>query len=334
MRLLKIFLILLCIFGFYGFVNAADTLTLTWEVEKRFVDSVGKIISLNKQIQRTPKNILLEEIFKRRNTYTRYAQSLKQNMEMNSKLVATVDVSNRYKLSLQKYLLSCEIAALRMVVEAVSGKYVSEEIIIREIPHYAWPLKEGIWWDPEKEFVGVYTWSQAKATWYGVYGFPLSRFLDRKWYDNEYRNTLIGRVFDPNSELSYIFTSLEKWDHVIFWADWCTTPAFDDGIVDKVDMYIIKTFGIAARNLCERNSNERRLSWKTQDNQTIAGLSWEHAYVLLWYVGDKSNPTHIIVWDTDTGKHIYPILEWIRKWSLLEYRTLIVKDNSISRNKK
>ncbi len=79
----------------------------------------------------------------------------------------------------------------------------------------------------------------------------------------------MGTGFDPNRELTYLLASLEKGDHIIFWADWCTTPAFDDGIVEKVDMYIIKTFGIAAKNLCERSSGERKMTWKTAENQSI-----------------------------------------------------------------
>ena len=40
----------------------------------------------------------------------------------------------------------------------------------------------------------------------------------------------------------YALESLEKGKHVILWGDWCTTPSLDDGIVDKVDTYIVRTF--------------------------------------------------------------------------------------------
>ncbi len=132
----KIGIILFFTLGMYHSLSAEENFSLNNEINDRFVDTVVKIIYLNKQMQRNPKNIILDEIFKRRNTYTRYAQSLKQHMEMNSTLIAAIDVSNRYKLTLQKYSLSCEIAAIRTVVEAISGKYVSEEIIMREIPHF------------------------------------------------------------------------------------------------------------------------------------------------------------------------------------------------------
>ncbi len=56
----------------------------------------------------------------------------------------------------------------------------------------------------------------------------------------------------------------------------------------------------------------------------MVGLSGEHAFVLLGYIGSPSRPSHLIVWDTYTGRHIYPISEWMRKWSLIQYRSLII----------
>ena len=144
----------------------------------------------------------------------------------------------------------------------------------------------------------------------------------------------MGIKTNSEKELNYALDALEKGKHIIFWADWCTTPSLDDGLVDKVDIYIVRTFKISSRNLCERDSEARKMTWKTPENKTIEAISGEHAFVLLGYVGPKNDPSHIIVWDTDTGRHVYPILEWMRKWSLLDYRMLIVGDESNSRNKK
>ncbi len=44
------------------------------------------------------------------------------------------DISKKYKLTLQKYKLSCEIAALRMVIYSIIGKPISEEKILASIP--------------------------------------------------------------------------------------------------------------------------------------------------------------------------------------------------------
>lgn len=315
-------------------VFALDEWDFTWQVEKKFEQTVVKILRLNNEMKRGPKKTLLDEIYKKRDIYTRYAKSLHRHLDIRNSFKPTLDVSSRYKLTLQKYKLSCEIAALRMIIEALSGKYVTEETLMREIPHYPGPYSNGIWWDPEKEFVWSYTGAQANATGYGVYGMPLARFLDRKWYDNEYRNFHMEQWFQARDELSYALDSLEKWDHILLWADWCTTPEFDDGIVEKIDLYIVRNFKISWRNECERDASNRKLTWTTPDNIVITGLSWEHAFLLLGYVGEKNNPSHVIVWDTDTGKHYYPVHEWMRKWNLLEYRMLVVKWKYNSWNKK
>jgi hypothetical protein len=36
------------------------------------------------------------------------------------------------------------------------------------------------------------------------------------------------------------------------------------------------------------------------------------------------SPTHIRVWDTDTGYHLYPVVEWMRKWEAMDYRSIII----------
>ena len=47
-------------------------------------------------------------------------------------------------------------------------------------------------------------------------------------------------------------------------------------------------------------------------------------FYLLGYNGTINNPTHIRVWDTDTGYHEYPTHEWMRKWELMKYKSLII----------
>jgi hypothetical protein len=83
-------------------------------------------------------------------------------------------------------------------------------------------------------------------------------------------------------------------------------------------------FPLPARNSCQVSSSKRLMKWITPAGKKIAWLSWEHAFVLLGYVWSIKKPTHIIVWDTYTGRHIYPYSEWMRKWSLLQYRSLII----------
>ena len=56
----------------------------------------------------------------------------------------------------------------------------------------------------------------------------------------------------------------------------------------------------------------------------IQWLNWEHAFYLLWYKWGTENPTHIIVWDTNTWKHTYATKEWLRKWGKMQDRSIVV----------
>jgi hypothetical protein len=66
------------------------------------------------------------------------------------------------------------------------------------------------------------------------------------------------------------------------------------------------------------------LRWTTPEGKVIDAISGEHAFILLGYIGSLEKPSHIIVFDTDTGRHIYPYSEWMRKWALMEYRSLLI----------
>jgi hypothetical protein len=68
------------------------------------------------------------------------------------------------------------------------------------------------------------------------------RYLDQKGYSNEYRSSLLGFKTNPEKELNYALSSLESGSHILLWGDWCTSPEFEDGIVNKVDTYIVRTF--------------------------------------------------------------------------------------------
>ena len=61
----------------------------------------------------------------------------------------------------------------------------------------------------------------------------------------------------------------------------------------------------------------------------FVGLSGDHAFILIGYEGSRTHPTHIRVFDTNTGFHLYPISEWMRKWNAMDNRSLIVKNPSL-----
>lgn len=88
----------------------------------------------------------------------------------------TVDRSMGYHFRIQQYKLSCEIAALQIVLSAL-GIVVTEDDIIASIPQYPYIYASGgIWGDPDIQFVGLYTGSQAKQTGYGIYESPLANY--------------------------------------------------------------------------------------------------------------------------------------------------------------
>jgi hypothetical protein len=54
-------------------------------------------------------------------------------------------------------------------------------------------------------------------------------------------------------------------------------------------------------------------------------LAWEHAFYLLWYKWSVNNPSSIIVWDTMFWELEIPTSEWLRKWNLMQNRSIIIK---------
>ncbi len=236
-----------------------------------------------------------------------------------------MDMIYLYTPYIQKYPLSCEIASVRMILESL-GKRKSEESIYRAIPRSPWVLSGWIWWDPDKEFVWSLTWTQWGRTGYGIYEKPLSDYIEKQWFNTEIINQDSKHPWmTPHKQLVYLLDKVKHWSHVILWWDWCTTPADEDGILQSGWRWTLHYFPLAAKNICVRSSEERKFSWKTTDNKKIEGLSGEHTFVLLWYIGAETWISHVIVWDTYTGRHIFSYDEWMRKWELMNYRSLRVE---------
>jgi hypothetical protein len=204
---------------------------------------------------------------------------------------------------------------------------VTERQILLDIPYFAQPYSTGgIWWDPDIEFVGYYTGGQAKQTGYGIYEAPLALYAQTHSLDTRIINQLLYTGWStPANHLWELLSTLDDPDsHVILWGDWCTDPDSEDGFFSKWGKSILRSFPLPARNRCWRDASERRIRWQTPSGKQFVWLSGEHAYVLLGYIGKIKNPTHIIVWDTYTGRHVYPYAEWIRKWAEMQYRSLII----------
>ncbi len=285
----------------------------------------NQAIALGKTIEKNAESPILDRVIYQREAIGNALQKLYAEFDYWFRWEITLDISHRYDFSLQKYKLSCEIAAVRMIIEGLTDRTISEDEIISKIRVQNEPLSpEGIWWDPDIGFVGSITGSQYKKTGYGIYEKPLSKYLKESGLNIEESIPKNNSYQQPASKLTTLLSSIDRWSLVMLWWDWCTSPWAEDGIVLKIDTYIARLFLFSAKNPCDRSSEDRKFSWSTQSGKKIEAISGEHVFLLLGYIWNKENPTHIIVWDTDTGKHFYPYNEWMRKWSLLQYRSLSV----------
>lgn len=235
----------------------------------------------------------------------------------------TLDTTLLYEPYIQKYSLSCEIAAVRMVMQSF-WKRRSEESIFWKIPHFPGPLIDGIWGDPDHEFVWDIKWTQGWKTGFWIYEFPLLRYLKNEWFEVERNNNLINPGLKPSLELTNLLNAIKTGSRVILWGDWCTLPEYEDGILSRGWRRILPYFPLGAKNQCDRDTESRKFSWQTPEWKRIDAVSGEHTFILLGYIWEIENPSHIIVWDTYTGRHIFPREEWMRKWELLNYRNLII----------
>jgi uncharacterized protein YvpB len=91
--------------------------------------------------------------------FRNYRENVFRELSQRSSLIPlvwslhpTLDTSSVYEPYIQKYKLSCEIAAMRMVLQSF-GMKKTEESLLRQIPHFRGPLTNGIWGDPDMEFV-------------------------------------------------------------------------------------------------------------------------------------------------------------------------------------
>jgi hypothetical protein len=100
------------------------------------------------------------------------------------------------------------------------------------------------------------------------------------------------------THLTHLLSSLDEGRHVI----------------TKNHSVLTQIFPIPARNPCKNYKAYRYYDWRTSEGKKVTALSGDHVFVLLGYIGSRESPSHIIVWDTDTGRHIYQTTEWMRKW--------------------
>lgn len=254
-----------------------------------------------------------------------------------------------YKLSLQERSLSCESSASSDILSTLLGKNISEEAVIYNLPKSLYyntvpeehPNNVSIWGNPNIWFVGHIDHreellaKQKLMTGYGVYEAPIAQVYNTYWFTTQIINKhTYNKAMSPSIHIRYLLEKLKRWSYVQLWWDWCTRLEYDDGILDSKRNFTDKQVGLStsAKNTCYNVDKPRELKWKYygENGELVEhiGLDGEHAFILLGWKGSIKNPTHIRVWDTDTGYHEYPLQEWMRKWEKMDYRSIVIQKKS------
>lgn len=252
-----------------------------------------------------------------------------------------------FQLSLQKKALSCESSATSDILATFLWKSVHEDTVIAKLPRWDYFNKlpdvastdNKVWGNPEAGFVGYIqsvsgiSASQRFMTWYGVYEPPIAEVYESYWLHTQIfnRNNHSDSI-TPEIHLRFILEKLKSWSMVQLWGDWCTTWKYDDGVLAKkadIKNSNMDDF-ISAKNWCYNVWWARELRWQYKDSNgnfvNHTGLDGQHAFILLWWKWNIHRPSYIKVWDTDTGYHVYPTAEWMRKWERMDYRSVIVTE--------
>lgn len=270
----------------------------------------------------------------------------KLNYKYIPKFKPNLDISKNIKLKrIQKRPLSCELSVTADILSHLTSKVVSEDDVFEKIDKtyldtLPYIIDNKLYWgNPNKGFVWYidYYWSkswikptQRDMTWYGIYEKPISEVYKSYWFDLEIiTKENYKEDFNEKKHLSYLLKNLERWNMVQLWADWCTREEYDDGKINKYEITQEKVDNkIYAKNYCNTTLKDRKIEWNYIENfeeKKHIWLIWEHAFYLLWYNWGVENPTKIIVWDSDTGYHRYDTEEWLRKWELMDFKSIVIK---------
>lgn len=248
------------------------------------------------------------------------------------------DVTDKLaKLHIQERNLSCEASATTDILSTVLKKDILEIDILEKMkkdktywkPSYKnseWKL---IWWDPNEWFVWIMDWYQYNLTGYAIYEKPMSEIYTDYWVKTETYNKFENNLWlnSTKEALVYMLKELVKWNYVQMWWDYCTDQNFEDWNIDRKISTEEANSGFSQKNFCYSFHQERTITWYTDDWKEIRAGKQSHNFVLLWYIWDIENPEKIIIWDTQTWKHIYPTAERMRKWELNDARAIIVYNN-------
>jgi hypothetical protein len=276
------------------------------------------------------RNFIREKILRRNEKNRLDSLELTSAAEKND-YEFNLDISNNFKYKrLQERSLSCELSAASDIVSYFINKKVTEIYIIKQVSkdYYNKPFEvinnKKIWGNPNAWYVWyidkLSSWQKARQynmTWYWVLEKPIANiFKDFGLETKIITNKDYNENYNKYDHLTEILQSINNWNMVQLWWDYCTNPLYED---------------TANKNKCINFSRDRTIEWYYNEDWKLIKhewLIWEHAFYLLWYKWWVENPSDIIVWDTQTGKHTFPIKEWLRKWDLMQNRSIIISNNT------
>lgn len=188
-----------------------------------------------------------------------------------------------------------------------------------------------IWWDPDKWFVWDIDGSQRKMTGYWVNEKPLIAYYNNKELITEQITREKVEKSSPEKMMKYLLKQVQNWKMVQMWWDYCTLPEEEDSKLERgkaTNDELIKK--LWRKNVCNPKAFEKRkIHWFYESGpwiyKKINAVIWEHNFLLLWYKSDGKTITHIKVYDSYTWFHTYSLKEWLRKWTLMDYRAIIVE---------
>ena len=196
------------------------------------------------------------------------------------------NIQLKVPLHIQEKSLSCEIAALKMVLDYynfnVSESELENQLVFVDPKKY----ENGIWGNPHNGFVGDIDGDQDKKSGYGVYWQPIKN-IATKYKANSYD-------FE-HATLDKIVQELYLGHPVIAWIP----------------------YGLKAKTY--------EMSWYTPDGQYIKAYNGEHSVVITGFTGSLLNPGNFIIANPLTKTTTIPVKKFADKWSMFNYSGVVVK---------
>lgn len=142
-----LFLIFFLIFPLSPQLLSADVVTISRTDDfTQFESYISHIVLLDKYIEKLPDVPMKYKLQSQMDVYIEEAKKISNSLSFPMRAKGTLDISDTFHFSIQKYKLSCEIAAFRMALESLGKTDITEDSIISSLKIFSQPLStDGIW---------------------------------------------------------------------------------------------------------------------------------------------------------------------------------------------